>query len=269
MQAIERVGPADIPHNVALSRSVGWPDVADDWRVLHQAALVLGIRGESGLLAQGALGSYGTAGSIAKMVVAKQAQRQGIGARLLDELLAEAARQSIGVVGLVATPFGEKLYESRGFVPSGDVIVFTGKPAPSSASSAAVPLTDAAIAERIERRYIACSRAPVLSARLGVAIASASLQNAYGMATAHEDHALVGPVFAGTEAEAREVAHAVFSAVNRPVRIDVPGEHVAFRAWLHSLGLRELGARVEMTRGAARSPWQVPERFALIAQAWG
>jgi hypothetical protein len=28
-------------------------------------------------------------------------------------------------------------------------------------------------------------------------------------------------------------------------------------------------ARAEMARGAERLQWQVPERFALIAQAWG
>src|SRR5688500_17635957 len=115
MEPIERLGAPDIPRNVALSRSVGWPDVEGDWRVLHEAALVLGIRAESGLLARGALGDYGAAASIAKMEVAPQAQRRGIGARLLDALLTEAERRSIGVVGLVATPFGEPLYGSREF----------------------------------------------------------------------------------------------------------------------------------------------------------
>jgi GNAT superfamily N-acetyltransferase len=269
MDAIERLGPADIPHNVALSRSVGWPDVAGDWRVLHRAALVLGIRGESGLLAQGALGSYGSAGSIAKMVVAPALQRQGVGARLLDEVIAEAGRQAIGVLGLVATPFGEKLYESRGFVTTGEIVVFTGTPAPAEMSAAAGPIASASVPQQIDRRFIACSRAEVLAARLETAIASASLRDAYGMASAHDELALVGPVIAGTEAGARAIASALFRAANRPVRIDVPAEQTSFRAWLRELGLRELGARAEMARGAGRLPWQVPERFALIAQAWG
>jgi hypothetical protein len=203
------------------------------------------------------------------MVVAPALQRQGVGARLLDAVIVEAERQAIGVLGLVATPFGEKLYESRGFVRTSEVIVFTGTPAPSATSVRAEPIAEASVAEQIDRRFIACSRAQVLAARLGVAIASASLPDAHGMASAHEELALVGPVVAATEAGARAIASALFGAVNRPVRIDVPAEHTSFRAWLRELGLRELGARAEMARGATRLPWQVPERFALIAQAWG
>jgi hypothetical protein len=57
--------------------------------------------------------------------------------------------------------------------------------------------------------------------------------------------------------------------ITKGVRIDVPVEHVAFRSFLTSLGLREQAERVEMARGAKRMPWQVGERFALASQAWG
>jgi hypothetical protein len=42
--AIERLTAAEIPHNVALARAVGWPDVEDDWRVIHEAATVVGMK---------------------------------------------------------------------------------------------------------------------------------------------------------------------------------------------------------------------------------
>jgi len=80
---------------------------------------------------------------------------------------------------------------------------------------------------------------------------------------------LVGPILAESADGARRLAAAVLAGAERPVRIDVPLEHADFRRWLVELGLREVSRRVEMTRGCARSPWQVPERFALATQAWG
>jgi hypothetical protein len=53
-----------------------------------------------------------------------------------------------------------------------------------------------------------------------------------------------------------------------PLRIDVPVEQVAFREWFYAQGLREQKRRLEMARGCDRLPWQVPQRFALAAQAW-
>jgi len=53
-----------------------------------------------------------------------------------------------------------------------------------------------------------------------------------------------------------------------PVRLDVPGEHRAFRDWLRGLGLVERGVHLEMARGRVL-PWRVSERFGLATQAWG
>ncbi len=272
---MERLSAAEIPHNVALARSVGWPDVEDDWRVIHAGAIVVGVRATSALVAQGALGSYGESGSIAKMIVAPEAQRRGLGAKILNHLLAEAERSKIAVLGLVATPFGLPLYERHEFVPVGDVVVMTGSPVVDRAEPAAVPIPNRAAAFQLERRFMSCSRERVIAARLERAIATAwlpgreSQARGYAMATAQAELALIGPVIAERESDAQTLAMSLFSAVSRPVRIDVPGEQNTFRAWLRSLGLRELGVRAEMARGAGRLPWQVSERFALIAQAWG
>ncbi|HVW25381.1 MAG TPA: hypothetical protein VHC69_08420 [Polyangiaceae bacterium] len=75
---IQRLTHADIADDVALARSVGWQDVEGDRKVIHDAALVMGIRREGTLIAQGALGVYDRAGTIAKMIVAPAFQRQGL-----------------------------------------------------------------------------------------------------------------------------------------------------------------------------------------------
>ena len=50
---IELLSAVDVPDDVALSRSVGWPDTEADWRVLHAGAQVLGIRDERRLVGPG------------------------------------------------------------------------------------------------------------------------------------------------------------------------------------------------------------------------
>jgi GNAT superfamily N-acetyltransferase len=270
--AIEQLAAGDAPKNVALSRSVGWKDVESEWRVLHEAAEVLGVRQDGRLLAQGALGDYGTSMTVAKMVVAGDQQRRGWGARLLDVLLARADARGLPV-GLCATDQGRPLYTSRQFEVTGEVVILVGTPTLGTGEGGTVvPLLDAESAVRLDRRFSGCERGRVLRARYREACAKFQLSTAddgFGLACVQGEGSVIGPILAETEHGAQKLAHALLGAIPGPVRIDVPIEHVAFRSWLGTLGLREQAVRVEMGRGAARLPWQVPQRFALATQAWG
>jgi GNAT superfamily N-acetyltransferase len=272
---IERLTAEGIRDNVALARAVGWQDVESDWRVLHEAAIVLGVRREGRLVGQGALGLYGEAGTIAKMIVAPELQGQRLGGRLLDALLEEAGRRSTRALGLVATDAGRPLYERRGFAAVGEVVVLTGTPDATGPVGAAARLADADAAVRVEELWMSCSRAGLLRARFREAIATAASFQAdgkpggYAMATAQGATALIGPVVAEGEDEARVLTEALVRAAPGPARIDVPAEQHGFRQWLARIGFREQGARLEMARGAPRLPWQVQQRFALASQAWG
>jgi GNAT superfamily N-acetyltransferase len=267
--------PEQIPENVALSTSVGWPDDASDWRVLHAAGFVLGVRRAEELIGQGVLGSYAPhAATIAKMVVAPTAQRQGLGATILDALLAEAEERSLTTLGLVATALGRPLYESRGFELTGEIAVFVGTPALDATRGVMDRVTDVESVIAYERRFISCSRSNLLRERHREASVTALYRESDGrtsgfaLAEAKAPYTLIGPVIADTEHQARALTRAIFGAITGPVRIDVPARQSAFRAWLSGLGLPELGLRPEMARGGSL-PWQVPERFALAAQAWG
>jgi len=159
---IEQLGTADLPLNVALSHSVGWHDAEGEWRVLHEAAVVLGIRRQGRLVAQGALGDYGGAASLSKMVVSPDEQRRGFGGQLLDRLL-KAADERGSVVGLCATEQGRPLYESRGFSVSGELAILTGTPNPGTIEAGpAVPLVDAEPAIALDRRFSGCDRSRML-----------------------------------------------------------------------------------------------------------
>jgi len=269
---LERLSIGDVPLNVALSRSVGWKDAESDWRVLHEAADVRGARSEGRLSVQGALGDYGTCMTLAKMVVAPEQQRRGWGSRLLDEFLAIADARGLPV-GLCATELGRPLYASRKFEVTGTLRILVGVPSlGTDEGSRAVSLLDAETAIQLDRRFSACDRSRMLRARHREASVKVTLppgQIGFGLASQQGEGTLVGPILAETEEGARSLARALLAGAKGPVRIDVPTERVEFRAWLASLGLREQAERVEMGRGAQRLPWQVPERFALAAQAWG
>lgn len=270
--AIQRLSARDAPMNVALSQSVGWKDVESEWRVLHEAAEVLGVRAEERLLVQGALGDYGTCATLAKMIVSPELQRQGWGGRMLDELLARADARGVPV-GLCATDQGRPLYASRQFQVTGELVILVGKPRPGTEQvGTVVPLLDAESAVLLDRRFSGCDRSRMLRARFREACDKVGLSGAesgFGLASRQGEGTLVGPILAETEHGARHLAQALLSAAAGPVRIDVPREHVEFRNWLVALGLEEKAQRVEMGRGAGRLPWQAPQRFALATQAWG
>lgn len=270
---IEPLSAADVPANVALSRGVGWKDVDSEWRVLHAAARVLGVREQGRLVAQGALGDYGSAASLAKMVVAPEFQGRGLGRRLLDALIAEPVARGVPI-GLCATDLGRPLYEKAGFSVSGELMILLGVPSlGTTRSGAVVPLSDAATAIGLERRFVACDRSRMLRARFDEADAcfcsADEREPGFVLASRFEGAALVGPLLATSEGVARQLVAAVCAALPGPIRIDVPLQHASFRRWLVELGLREQSLRVEMARGAASVPWQAPERYALGTQAWG
>ncbi len=273
---VESLTAADLALNLALSNRVGWPDTEAEWRVIYDAACVLGVRRAGALVGQGALGVFEGAGSIAKMVVAPSAQRQGIGGRILDGLLREAEQRALSAVGLVATPFGQPLYESRGFVATGEVVITVGTPQGAALHEAealletdVAPVQDAEQILRIERRFMSSSRAAILRGRLAHSCATAVYGDVgFALATWHEKGTRVGPIIAADEACARSLTVAILRAVKGPLRFDIPGEKADFRRWLVELGLVEKGVHMEMQRGGAL-PWCVPERFAQATQAWG
>ncbi len=271
--ALAALSPADIPDNVALSRSAGWKDVESEWRVLHAAGDVRGLRRDGRLVAQGVLGDYGNSATLAKMVVAKSEQRQGIGAQLLDEFLEQADGRGIPI-GLCATEQGRSLYASRGFRVSGELVILFGAPLPeATAATSAAPLDDVEAALRLDAELSGCDRNRMLRARFLEAEVKVQLtgEPGFALASAQGDHVVLGPVLAETERGARTLTEACFAALapGRALRVDVPAEQVAFRSWLVQRGLAEMSQRVQMSRGAERMPWQVPARFALALQAWG
>jgi hypothetical protein len=115
----------------------------------------------------------------------------------------------------------------------------------------------------------------MLRGRWREAIATSSLStgdgqlSAYALATAQGAFAAIGPVIAQDDEDACRVVRDVCLSVPGPVQIGVPAERTAFRQWLSRVGMRETRVQTEFVRGAARLPWQAPQRYALTSLAWG
>jgi GNAT superfamily N-acetyltransferase len=272
---IELLTEADIPHNVALAQSVGWKDTESDWLVAYESALVFGVRGGTGLIAQGALGLFGDVGTVAKLVVSQDLQRHGLGQSLLDAILEVAKTKKVKHLGLVATPQGRPLFESRGFVPVGEVVVLMGTPHVPIGHGHAPSLEDLEAAIVLDEQLLHCKRNRMVRARERQATATAGLKGqsgqlkGYALATELGSHALIGPVVAEDEETAQSLIIGLCQELDEAVRIDVPSDHQSFRQWLRNIGLREQGTRVEMHLGQEQLPYRVKERFALATQAWG
>jgi GNAT superfamily N-acetyltransferase len=272
---VETLTAKDIPSNLALSESAGWKDTEGDWQVVHECGMVLGFRGVDGLIGQGVLGLFETAGTIAKLVIAKDLQHQGLGKKLLDALLTAAKKKHISTLGLVTPNPGRPFYESRGFVPMGDIVVFMGNPHLPLGHGHFGALEDIDSAIELDARWLNCKRGTMLRARERQAVATSAVNGAdgqlkgYAMATQFGSHALVGPVIADHLETAQTLITGLAQELDDAIRIDVPAEQVGFRHWLRSIGLREQGTRLEMGLGEPALPWRVEQRFALATQAWG
>jgi GNAT superfamily N-acetyltransferase len=270
---VEILTDVDISLNVALAHAVGWQDTEGDWKVIHESALVVGVRDGTRLVAQGALGSFGGVGTIAKLVTAPDRQHSGLGRRVLEVLLTKA--KGLATVGLVATPQGRRLFEAQGFVVEGEIVVLMGTPQVPLGHGHASPIEALEEALALDRRLLGCDRSKMLRSREGQALATAGVTGAtgtlcgYAMATELGSHAMVGPVIAEDEEGARNLVVGMCRELGDAVRIDVPSDQQSFRQWLRSIGLREQGTRVEMRRGSSPLPYRVRQRYALATQAWG
>jgi GNAT superfamily N-acetyltransferase len=108
--------PGDIPAGLRLCRASRWNQIARDWehflRVNPGGALVLEKQGQ--VAGTVATLRYGSAGWVAMVLVDPSERRQGFGSRLLAAAL--DLLRDLPSIELDATPLGEPIYRSHGFV---------------------------------------------------------------------------------------------------------------------------------------------------------
>lgn len=115
--------PDDLPRVAELRESVGW--ASHDWALRAvldgpHARCFLATDGADRMVGVGSGIDYGSFGVVGNMVVVPEHRRRGIGASLLEAVLAFLDERGSTRLELSATDLGRPLYASYGFRPAGE-----------------------------------------------------------------------------------------------------------------------------------------------------
>lgn len=264
---------ADLDLIVALVAAVPWPHRRADIAALIELGHGRLARGGDGrTLGVGLWWPFGdTAARLGLVVVSPDSQGLGIGRRLVERLLADAAPRS---VMLLSTPPGRPLYERLGFVEVGAVCQHQGE---YSAGRHLDPRIRAATSE--DRSAVLCldtaafgvPRLAVLEHLLAVGRAFVLVEDrkvtGYAIERAFGRGSVIGPVVAATEPD----AIALLNAAARPgfVRVDRASEAANIGRHLMACGLGLDNESPAMLRGnwpASTAPQRI---YALASHALG
>lgn len=265
-----------LPGALALSQAVQWPYRLEDWDFAFQLGRGFVVEAGGELVGTALWWPYGpTHASVGMIIVADKAQRQGIGARLMDALLADATGRTII---LNSTAEGAALYTRLGFAPYDRVhqhqAVLAAAPAidPSAPVRAAAEDDLPALID-LDEAAAGMNRAAMLTAIIGVADTMVVTRNdritGYGCVRRWGRGYVIGPVIAHDAEDARAlVSSLAASHVGDFVRIDVTLS-CGLSPWLESIGLPHLHEVVSMSLGEPPRATGNATLFALANQSLG
>lgn len=263
----------------ALTQHLRWPHRREDW----QQALALG----EGLIAEAQGELLGTIlfwrwgqhyATIGLVIVAKHAQGNGLGRRLMQAALARLEGYN---VRLHATEAGQPLYEKLGFTAHGEMLQHQTPSLPQVAVSDAEPglqLRDAQHSDAdaliaLDTQAHGQHRPALMHQLLNNAVRCRVLVhqgNVVGFAAVRRfGHGyVVGPVIAASPSQAKwMISDGLSRLAGQFVRLDSARDE-GLTPWLNALGLHTVDAPVLMMRG---TPW-VSRQYravALMTQAMG
>lgn len=280
---IERVD--DLATLLAVSRSVGWPHTAEDWRTVIAAGPVFGHHAPTGeLLSSAAVFPYGPAlASIGMVLVRPEAQRRGLASDLVRHCVAALGTPAPPVT-LIATQAGYPVYRRLGFEMVDRIVKLVapagagerghaaGEPGRPAIAHLRAPLVAAdlhAIAT-LDADAAGADRRAMLAARIAQAGGACLACDAdaapigYAIATRQHEWLVVGPVVAADPALAAALVAHVRAGHAGPVRIDVPVEATALIGRLRAGGFEPADEAPVMLLGARTLPGR-RERVGAVA----
>jgi predicted N-acetyltransferase YhbS len=262
-----------------LSREAGWPHRREDW------AMVLSLSQGFAALQGGAvvgiamMTPFGDEAATVNMVIVSASMRgRGLGRRLMDAALHVCGRRECR---LIATAVGLPLYEKLGFRSIHTIHQHQGI-LPAEAPSVSIPASgvdwaraeDLAAIAAIDREALGMDRRALLAllteaGSIAVLRAGGRIVG-YGALRRFGRGEVIGPVIAGSEAEAQAILSFLMSARSGAfLRIDTPVP-AGLSPWLTANGLPETGRGIAMRRGPERpTPAGSAKLFALASQAFG
>lgn len=232
--------PSDAPALLELSESIGWPHEIGDWQTTLAASQVFGHRDSGGkILSSASIYQFGSdLAALAVVLVREDARRQGLARaavlRCLDQVPGVPQM-------LVATPFGQPLYESLGFKVSEQIVRLIAVEGTSLPVRGAVrPMTDADLPRvfELDRAIYQADRSQVLRHRWAQAEGGVILPDGSGYAwkIPQRGGLVLGPVVATSPQDtATLVAHLTAGFQGR-IKIEVPERHTALMTMLTGAG---------------------------------
>ncbi|TFV73592.1 N-acetyltransferase [Bradyrhizobium frederickii] len=259
-----------------LSQEMSWPYRLEDWDVALQLGHGFVLQRAGVVIGTAAWWPYGdTHASAGMIIVAKDAQGRGYGARLMDALLASARPRSIA---LNSTAEGIMLYRRRGFVPIGIIHQHHGIPrgrfeAPHSGFIRPMDVSDFEAITRLDREATGLDRQRMLDRLLqsgdGYVLLRDGTPRGYAICRLFGRGHVIGPVVAESPSDARALIEAALARLGRAfVRIDTSTTS-QLGEWLEGIGLQQVSDATTMILGTP-APSTGPARlFALANQSFG
>ncbi|WP_327682428.1 GNAT family N-acetyltransferase [Streptomyces sp. NBC_00467] len=276
---IRRLTRDDLVACADLSEDRGWPREEHKWGLLLAAGTGYGIDDPAGkgLVSASVVTSYGPGlSAIGMVLVAQRYERQGIGRRMMQQLVREAGPTPLT---LHATPSGRPLYEQLGFVNVGRAEMVRGHFRPDPAATTAVS-TRPATAEDLPRivrldtevfgldRTHMITRLPAFADQLRVAEDEGVLTG-YAAAWPNMETHVIGPLIARDTDTAKALITSLAPATDRPFRTDIDVRHEELLTWLKERGLQQIAFNAVMTYGIDDLPGDWTRRFAPLSVAAG
>ncbi|MET9359986.1 GNAT family N-acetyltransferase [Streptomyces sp. NPDC006632] len=275
---LRRLTIGDLVACADLSEDRGWPREEHKWGLLLTAGTGYGVDAPDGkgLLTACVVTSYGPGlAAIGMVLVAGRFARQGVGRRLMKDVLRELRGTPLT---LHATPYGRPLYEELGFETVGRAEMVSGHfrasgPAPTVATRPAAADDLPAIlrldAEVFgEDRTHMIARLPAFSDQLRVAEDSTGVTGFAAVWPNTNTH-VVGPLIARDTETAKALVASLAAGTDRPLRTDVDVRHEELLDWLKRSGLESVAFNTVMASGIPALPGDWTRRFAPLTVAAG
>lgn len=276
---------SDIPAAMRLSVCAGWNQTEADWDFLMRARpdTCFAAVHNGAVVGTTVAVSYGDALAwIGMVLVDPEFRSAGIG-RMLVERAIESVRHC-RVVGLDATPLGQPLYESLGFVEESTIhrMVSTDLIAPGQADAAAGPAwmpSDLEALGALDQRALGAPRRDLLDAlhartpHLSFSVRRDGAWRGGCLGRTGHNYVQIGPMVAETPADARALLSAARQALaGCAVAIDVPESQPEFLAAVQAAGFLPQRAftRMRLTReGRDNGPLARGSLFAIAGPELG
>lgn len=274
--AVVALTPAHLDQALGLSQALNWPYRFEDWQFALELGQGFGVEVGGRLVGTALWWSYGADfASVGMIIVSSNVQRQGIGARLMAALLADASGRR---VILNSTLEGEKLYTGLGFRPYDAVtqhqaVLTSAPPIDPEVAVRSARVEDHHAIKAIDAAGSGMNRNQLLEALLATAytvvVECEGKVTGYGCVRRWGRGVVIGPVVARDQTDARAII-AVLAAGHEGefVRLDVT-EECGLGSWLVDIGLPQTDRVVSMSLGEPPQAESGVIRFALSNQSLG